>query len=302
MADTVMYDFTAETAMTAAHKFGVQTANNVDPKSATFALMGGLEWATYGTPDQNNAAVVGQIIGWDISTLSADRNWTLPNDAKVGERCGIFITTGDDAYEVDILTDATGSEINGVNHGVTSWSRLFITNECLILRCIKAGGVGDTDWIVEHDGRIPCNCKIYLNTSTSSNYLASAGTYYQVPFDSTDVDNASMANLAQDHIDIRRTSEYLIAGGWASHDSLTDNEYANTKLAKNNNATNLGNRADNVNGTAASFQVFHSERVSGTTLNNDDTLELWVRFVTSSNIDIYGGTKETKLELLEVFV
>jgi hypothetical protein len=117
--------------------------------------MGGLEWDTYGTPDQNNAAVVGKIIGWNTSTLTADRNWTLPNDAQLGERCGIYITTGDDAYEVDILTDATGSEINGANHGVTSWSRLFISNECLILRCIKAGGAGDTDWIVEYDGRIP---------------------------------------------------------------------------------------------------------------------------------------------------
>lgn len=94
--------------------------------------------------------VVGTLHILDISGLSADQDFTLPATCAVGDRVGVFIKTGDPDYEL-LLKPASGDTINGGSAGA-EWSRLFISNECVIFRCITA----DTDWIVEYDGRIPC--------------------------------------------------------------------------------------------------------------------------------------------------
>lgn len=94
--------------------------------------------------------VVGTLHLLNISGLTASRDFTLPATCAVGDRVGVFITTGDDAFELS-LKPATGDTINGGSTGA-EWSRLFITGECVIFRCITA----NADWIVEYDGRIPC--------------------------------------------------------------------------------------------------------------------------------------------------
>ena len=232
MANQTIFDLTAETAMTASHRVPVQdTGASTAAQSATFSLLGGLEWDTYGTPNQNNAAVVGKMIGWDISTLSADRNWTLPNDAKLGERCGIFITTGDDAYEVDILTDSTNSQINGVAHGSTSWSRLFISNECLILRCINAGGAGDTDWIVEYDGRIPCKVRMTANTDIAIN---DTSVFTLMPMDGTpDYDIGDIADTGNGWVEVRRSGKYNAIGSTRSISTVSDQDNIGIRMMYN---------------------------------------------------------------------
>lgn len=110
--------------------------------------------------------VVGTMHLLDISGLTASRNFTLPATAAVGDRVGVYVTTGDASYELIIIGD-TGDTINGGSAN-TEWSRLFITNECVILRCVTANSA----WVVEYDGRIPANLVVTGNGSTTQSGLS----------------------------------------------------------------------------------------------------------------------------------
>jgi hypothetical protein len=90
---------------------------------------------------------------WTIGGFaSADRLWTLPGTAKVGEMCGIYIVDGDATYEVDIHTDNTADKIGnstGFHSAGTEFTKLFIENECMVFMCVNAT---NPDWIVIYDG------------------------------------------------------------------------------------------------------------------------------------------------------
>src|SRR6056300_1233645 len=122
---TTIYELNAETTMTADMQFAFQkTSAATRPKSATFALMGGLELnTTYDTASDhaNITAAVGTLYTIDISAVTTDNlQFDLPDTAKVGERVGVYITTGDDAFELEIRTAATGSLLNGVDISASS--------------------------------------------------------------------------------------------------------------------------------------------------------------------------------------
>ena len=114
--------------------------------------------------------VVGTLHILDISGLTADQDFTLPATCAVGDRVGVFIKTGDPDYEL-LLKPASGDTING-GSPAAEWSRLFITGECVIFRCITA----NTDWIVEYDGRIPCVGNLRITTAESG--TKTGGVFY----------------------------------------------------------------------------------------------------------------------------
>ena len=148
--------------------------------AVTFAQMGGLEIdTTYNTAADHTdfTATVGKLYLIDLSAMTgANFVVDLPDTAKVGENIGFYITVGDADFELEIRTASTGSLFQGVDTsaGSTLW-RLFITGEQLIAGCIKAGGVGDTDWRAAYDGRIPCRGLISL---TSDSPTLTASTEY----------------------------------------------------------------------------------------------------------------------------
>ena len=105
---------------------------------------------------------VGTMHMLDISGLTANRDFTLPATAAVGDKVGVTITGGDDTYAL-LLKPAAGDSINGGSAGA-EWSRLFIRGETVIFRCSAA----DSGWEVESDGRIPCSAVITLSTDSTS--------------------------------------------------------------------------------------------------------------------------------------
>ena len=113
--------------------------------------------------DANTTMAVNTMYVVDMSAwATADRTYTLPATAAVGDRVGVMVTAGDATHEL-ILTAGTGDTLNGVAGG-TEWSRLFITNEVVIMRCI----VANTTWVVEQDGRKFEACRIDTAGSTTS--------------------------------------------------------------------------------------------------------------------------------------
>lgn len=114
--------------------------------------------------------VVGTMHLLDISGLTASRNFTLPATAAVGDRVGVYITTGDDTYALVIIGD-TGDTING-GSAATEWCRLYNANEYVILRCITA----NTAWVVESVVWVDNISKASANGSTTQNMPRNAVT------------------------------------------------------------------------------------------------------------------------------
>jgi hypothetical protein len=181
----------------------------------------GNNWGLNEVQSNANAAVTG-VVGTmhilDIGPFTADRDFTLPATCAVGDRVGVFIKTGDPDYEL-LLKPASGDTINGGSPGA-EWSRLFISNECVIFRCITA----NADWIVEYDGRIPCQMSFDLSTNESG--TKNGGTYYaptSVNGVWTVVKNiGDCGDSSTSRFNVRRDGSYLFTASWGSTSSPAD--------------------------------------------------------------------------------
>ena len=165
---------------------------------------------------------------------TADRTYTLPATAAVGDRVGIVITAGDASHEL-LITAASGDTLNGIAGG-TEWSRLFITNEVVIMRCI----VANATWVVEVDGRIPQQCDMQLTTSADGEAVNTFTRPTQAPTPgawTAQIDNASLSTPASDRITARRAGKFTCLATGRTKDAPADGAYFNVGLYKNAGAT-----------------------------------------------------------------
>jgi len=163
----------------------------------------------------NVTGVVGTMHILDLSGLTADRDFVLPATCAVGDRIGVMVEAGDDDYELLLKPDGSDT-INGGSAGA-EWSRVFITGEAVIFRCVTANSA----WIVEYDGRIPQYGEMSLtadcdgeasNTTTIPTSAATPGTWTQ----------GSSRGLtytgATGRFTVRRESLYAVAAGARAKD------------------------------------------------------------------------------------
>ncbi len=183
--------------------------------------------------DANTTMVVGSMyVGSMAAWATADRTYTLPTTANVGDRIGMMITGGNASYEL-ILTAATSDTLNGVAGG-TEWSRLFIANEIIIMRCVTANSA----WVVEEDGRIPQQCGCRLTTAATAEVAATVTT----PTDkggawTAYVDNASLATVSTSDIKTRRAGNFHVSYAGVSTGTVTSAKYFSTYLYLNGNTS-----------------------------------------------------------------
>lgn len=120
--------------------------------------------------DADTTMAVNTLYVVDMSAwATADRTYTLPATAAVGDQIAIKVTAGDASHEL-IITAGSGDTLEGIAGG-TEWSRLFITNESVLMRCT----VANTTWIVAPggDGRIPQKGIVRVTTAGTTNTGAS---------------------------------------------------------------------------------------------------------------------------------
>jgi len=178
----------------------------------------GNNWGLNQIESNADAAVTG-IVGTmhilDIGPFTADRDFTLPATCAIGDRVGVFIKTGDPDFEL-LLKPNTGDTINGGSAGA-EWSRLFITGECVIFRCVTANSA----WIVEYDGRVPQYGEMSLtadcdgeaaNTTTLPTSAPTAGTWTQGSGRGLSYTGAT------GRFTVRRESLYAVAAGARAKD------------------------------------------------------------------------------------
>ncbi len=154
--------------------------------------------------DANTTMEVNTLYVVDMSAwATADRTYTLPATAAVGDRVGIMVSAGDASHEL-LITAASGDTLNAVAGG-TEWSRLFITGEVVIMRCVAA----DATWVVEYDGRIAQQGLMRLSTNASGE---TANTFVQPTNFSgawtADTDVGNVCTTASGRITTRRAGKF----------------------------------------------------------------------------------------------
>jgi hypothetical protein len=168
----------------------------------------------------NVTGVVGTMHILDLAGLTADRDFVLPATCAVGDRIGVFVEVGDADHELLLKPDGADT-INGGSAGA-EWSRVFITGEVVIFRCVTA----DSAWIVEYDGRIPQLGRMSRITTDQTTGPASPPAWTATDMNSADIARGCTVDTANNYILWRRSSYVLISGGWQAQagKAVTDNE------------------------------------------------------------------------------
>lgn len=232
MADSKLTALTALTTVTGDDLLYVvdDPAGTPTSKKATAAVVrefANMAQAT-GT-DANTTMAVNTLYTVDMSAwATADRTYTLPATAAVGDRIGIMVTAGDASHEL-IITAGTGDTLNGISGG-TEWSRLFITNEVVIMRCV----VANATWIVEYDGRIPMVGLLRLTTAATGEAAAT----YTAPASSggawtADVDIGSITSTSNGTFTPRRACRANMVCTGKAGAAVADGQYFGVRIYKN---------------------------------------------------------------------
>ncbi len=198
---------------------------------------------------------------------TADRTYTLPATAAVGDRVGVMVSAGNATTFELILTAASGDTLNAVAGG-TEWSRVFISGEIVIMRCVAANAT----WVVEVDGRIPQVCVMRLSTSTSG---SETGSTWTSPTSKSgawtaDADNASLASTANDRFAVRRAGNYMLNAGARAVNQIADQGQFGVVLWKNGTSTLIGTNQQFASGPSFTYNQWSMPAVplaAGDTVN-----------------------------------
>ena len=272
------------------------TKNAVYDKIETISASGEgwtLDVDVGGTADAAIAAAVNTMYVRDISGFSADRTLTLPTTAAVGDRVGIMIETGDATYEL-LITAAASDTLNGVTGG-TEWSRVFITGEVVIMRCVEA----NTTWVVEQDGRLPSSARIALGTADTT---TTAGSWQLPVFDTTIHNVGDLGiNYTGAVITVRRTGTYLVGPAqWVTNTTVADLERLATAVTKNGTVA-TGTLLSNVNLYASGGAAQGAPQISVVAiLAADDTVQQSHFNGSTANVGYSGQTYLTTFSVQEL--
>jgi hypothetical protein len=241
-----------------------------------------------------------------ISDMTAARSFVIPAGTAEGDLISWECITGAPAtagYEMVLIGD-TGVTLvlGGTDRAATADAsfRYLIAGENGVLRWDATA----SKWRLIVDGRIRQKCRIGLVTSVT-NHFAESFTYYVVPADATQYDNANMASLADDTITARRTNQYLLQSSFVSSDAVSDQDGVAAKITKASGATTIVARSFSAAKAAAYLPYATIDAIAQ--LTNGDVIRSEGRYGQfgggTLNLDAAGGTGGSLcyLSLLEVF-
>ena len=245
MANEAIGALTAETSIATGKLFPVGTTTTGDRATAMPIEKLGLAYSATSVTTANLTLAAGTFYDLDISGLDDNHKLIIPDTLEVDDIIAWRIATGDDTYGVRLATAATGSLFEGsdINAGSNKY-KYFIQGETGIIRCVKAGGAGDTDSVFQPggDNRIPCSAHVNLG----SNQTITSGNNTQIEFDTTQKDIGDIASVgASDYgIKIRRDGRYRVVL-WAYTDLSPSSSYRQITCQVNaaNKASAAGNDA-----------------------------------------------------------
>ena len=188
--------------------------------------------------DANTTMAANTRYDVDMSAwATADRDYTLPTTATVGDEIEVFVQIGNASYELILKTGAgqTCAFAGSTVAAATEITRLFIIGERMRFRYHATN-----KWECVLDKRIPQQASMRLSTAAAGE---SAATFTQPTAKSgvwtADIDNASLTNAASDQIKTRRAGNFLVSAMAASAVTLTDQKYFGLRVFKNGVVTVL---------------------------------------------------------------
>lgn len=297
MANSYVKGLTVETAMAADDAFFMDDGTN--DRQVPFSLLGGLEIdTTYNTAaDHSNiSASAGTLYPINLSSVTTDNlTITLPGTAKLGEKVLICITATNATYELDILTDATGSLLNGTDtSGGTNLYRIWQVGEWLEVTCINAGGSGDTDWQITGDGRIPCLARLEPTANSTTN---NAGEVKLVTMGTAIIDRGGCADVANDRITARRDGYWNAYGQVHCNTGINDTKYYIVWVYRSGSNIEFG-RGGQVVSPVSSTNYMAPHATGIVSMNSGQYLSLYFQSQDASKGYSAG---ETALNIEEIF-
>lgn len=182
---------------------------------------------------------------------TADRTYTLPATAAVGDRVGVMVSAGNATTFELILTAASGDTLNAVAGG-TEWSRVFISGEIVIMRCVAANAT----WVVDHDGRIPQKGLLRVSTTGLSTAAASwitVGSENTTPAVLTaDIAVGCVADTANAKLTVRRAGRYSACATAGPSAAVTGGNQYGVSIWLNGTSTPLAVTLNTESGTFSS--------------------------------------------------
>ncbi len=194
--------------------------------------------------DAATSMAVGLLYVVDVSALTADRTYTLPATAAVGDCVGVLASSTSTTKAV-ILTSASGDTLDGVAGG-TEWSRLFLAGELVVFRCI----VANATWVIENDGRKFESCRIDTDGTTAS-HTSLSSTKISSELATVTANAAGIWDSTNKRLTVRRTGKYLIHGHFQMA-SVASAKIVVAQLFKNG-STNIGGGGTSTTPTAGSY-------------------------------------------------
>lgn len=213
--------------------------------------------------DANTTMAINTLYIVDMSAwATADRTYTLPGTAAVGDRIGVMVTAGDASHEL-ILTAGSGDTLNGVAGG-TEWSRLFMTSEVVIMRCVAANAT----WVVETDGRKFELCRIDTNGTTAS-HASGSSTKISAELATVTSNAQNIWDSTNKRCTPRRLGRYLIHGH-LQLTSMAANSLCVAQIFKNGSNVGGGGTASAIGSPECDALLFYEVTTVG------DYFELFV--------------------------
>lgn len=153
---------------------------------------------SYTTNDQAGTYVMSGSMEYVNCTLAASDSWqlTLPSSPSTGEK--VFVRVASIGVGSILTVDGGGKDIGSSG---TSQVKLYSANDIVELQ------YDGTLWLYLNRSLSKHVCQISL--SSISSFASSA--WAEVGFDTADVDTASMSNLTNNAIDIRKTGTYRVS-------------------------------------------------------------------------------------------
>jgi len=176
-----------------------------------------LGWGTASSADTNQTLVVGEILPWDISGLTADRDVLMPASPASGDRCGVYITTGDDAFEGIVKLD-----------GSTEASRVYLTGDKQVYRYTGSA------WVIEDDVRKP-RFAVRKNDQSGTNQSIPTGAWTKIideMLGTSEKDAGSLWDGTNNRYTAREPGTYNTTG-LAVYESLTSGDVWIVGIYKN---------------------------------------------------------------------
>ena len=202
-----------------------------------------------------------------IGGMTANRNFDLPTPATTGQRVGLTVLDGDDAYELVIRANSV--EI----------TRVFIAGESLVL---LSTGTGAGDWIIAEDGRIPCIGSLEKTNAQT----ISTGSDTQIQFNTQNFDRGDFMSTSTYDATVRRNGKYR-AIAKVSFASMADGDRIRVIPTVNDSTDDY----DQKFGGSGGNQVCRC--VSEWNLNVGDTIECYGNHNHGTDLDTATVTGQT---------